>query len=73
MGKQQERAPAGSGKGTKKRRSGRSSAQPLDLQVNIIYDAERTPEWDALWRLLLRPLPSERGAKTDEQDKTDTR
>jgi hypothetical protein len=29
----------------------------IDLAVTIIGDAERSPEWDALWRLLLGPLP----------------
>jgi hypothetical protein len=29
------------------------------MGVTIIYDAPRTPGWDALWRWLLIPLPEE--------------
>jgi hypothetical protein len=30
----------------------------IDLAVTIVPDCERTPEWSALWRRLLRPLPA---------------
>jgi len=40
--------------------------KPLDMTVTII-PGSRTPEWDALWRWLLRPLPGESPSEDDQQ------
>ena len=44
---------------------------PLDLRVTI-HDAPRSPGWNALWRRLLAPLPSE-AARHDVIERADER
>jgi hypothetical protein len=36
--------------------------------LTVIYEGERSPAYDALWRLLLSPLPKERAAETDKAE-----
>jgi hypothetical protein len=35
----------------------KSTTQPLDIRVTIILDDQPSPEWIAMWRRLLAPLP----------------
>ncbi|HEX9414004.1 MAG TPA: hypothetical protein VF916_10920 [Ktedonobacterales bacterium] len=39
------------------RRRTRHAATPLSLTVSVV-PSERTPEWTALWRRLLGPVPA---------------